>query len=129
MPAAVRVFAGQLWKLCRGWAAIMLLALLFQAPAAFAEDSPDANAAKNAKPDPKSSFEFDGAAVTLSPDESVSFKLDILIKNSGDKAGVPWLALLSGTDSDCAQNLAVQPQQESNKPKAPEESKSLKPWS
>jgi hypothetical protein len=125
MPAAVRVFPGRVWKLCRGWAAIMLLALLFQAPAAFADDAADANAAKNAKPDPRPNFEFvDGAAVTLSPDASVGFKFDLLIKNSGDKAGEPWLALLSGMESKChPQNLAAEPRQKPNEPKTAEEAK------
>ncbi len=128
MPASARVFAAQIWKLCRGWAAIMLLALLFQAPAAFAEDAPDANAAKNSRPDPKPNFEFvDGAAATLSPDASVSFKFDLLIKNSGDKAGVPSLALLSDRDNKCSsQNLTFEPK-DPKKPDEPKQPESIEP--
>lgn len=125
MPATVCALAKQVWKLCRGRATIMLLALVFQGPAALAEAAPDANAGKDAKPDPTPNFEFvDGAAVTLSPDASVSFKFDILIKNSGDKAGEPWLAILSGMESKCdPQNLAVKPLQKPDEPRTPEQSK------
>jgi hypothetical protein len=90
------------------WAAITLLAFALPAGAAFSQDT-DTNT--NAKPKPEPSFEFvDGAAVTLSPDASTEFKFDILIRNAGNKDGVPSLELVSDAANRCgAPNLAIEP--------------------
>jgi hypothetical protein len=102
----------------------MLLVLVFQATATFAEDGntkTDASTKTEAnttqpkpvdskpKEDPKPSFEFvDAAALTLSPDASVQFKFDIPVKNSGDQAGEASLKLLIDVDKKCdPQNLST----------------------
>jgi hypothetical protein len=82
------------------WALVALLVFLFQGTAAFAQ-SASVNAAQKSK---EASLEFvDGTAVTLSPDAKVQFKFDILIKNAGDKEGVPSLRLVSYAEDQCGQ--------------------------
>jgi hypothetical protein len=87
---------------------IVVLAFVLPATLAFAQGAtPDANSAATAKrtEEPKPSFEFvDGTASTLAPDASVQFKLDLLIKNSGDLGAVPSLELVSDRESRCDPN-------------------------
>ena len=75
---------------------------------------PDANSAATTKSkteEPKPNFEFvDGTASTLAPDALVRFKLDLLIKNSGDLGAVPSLELVSDRENRCGpDNLKLVP--------------------
>jgi hypothetical protein len=80
---------GRLSNLRRTWLAIMLLAFAANCPLAYAAN------------DDKPNFVFvDGAAVTLSPDSSGAFKIDLAIKNSG-KEGKATTKLLSDVDKGC----------------------------
>jgi hypothetical protein len=115
MSTILSAFAGQLWKPPCAWAVLILLAFVCRVNPAFADDAaPNTNAATppNAKADvPSPSFEFvDGTAAMLSPDASTQFKFDILIKNSGNKDGVPSLEFVSDVENKChANNLGLVP--------------------
>jgi len=94
---------------------VVMLAFVLPAALAFAQGAaPDANSAatpKSKTEEPKPIFEFvDATASTLAPDASVQFKLDLLIKNSGDLAAVPSLALVSDVENRCGpDNLKLVP--------------------
>jgi hypothetical protein len=86
---AVCAFIKQLKKLRRAWPTIILLMFAFESTVALADEK-------------QPSFGFvDGSAVTLSPDRSDRFRLDVAIKNSGTTDGVPSLKLLSDMDNKC----------------------------
>jgi hypothetical protein len=96
---ALPVLIEQLKKLRRAWPAIVLLMVAFESTVALAQEPKQ----------PNLGF-VDGSAVTLSPDRSDQFRLDIAIKNSGAKEGVLSLKLLSDMDKKCDQaKIAAEP--------------------
>jgi hypothetical protein len=96
---AVRILIAQLMKLRRASPAVVLLMVVFGSTIALAEEPKQ----------PNLGF-VDGSAVTLSPDRSDQFRLDIAMKNSGTKEGTLSLKLLSDMDKKCDQaKIAVGP--------------------
>jgi hypothetical protein len=96
---AVCALIRQLKKLRRAWPTIILLAFALESTLALAQE-------------PKQpSFGFvDASAVTISPDGSDRFRLDVAIKNSGTKEGETSLKLLSDMDKKCGQaTIAAEP--------------------